>query len=432
MPTSLIRALARVKEAAATVNQAQGDLAEDLAQAIRAAAREVCEGRHDREFPLRVWQTGSGTQTNMNLNEVIANRASELLGGERGTRSAVHPNDHVNMSQSSNDSFPTAMHLAAVEQLEGHLLPSLEHLRELLAARGAEFTELVKIGRTHLQDATPLSLGQEFSGYEEQVRLGVVRLRDTLPRLYALPQGGTAVGTGLNTRTGFDVAVVEQLVALTGHPFRVATSKFEALSAHDAVVECSGALNTVAVSLTKIANDLRLSASGPRCGVGELVLPTNEPGSSIMPGKINPTQCEALTMVCTQVFGNHVTITMAGCSGHWQLNAARSFADRCVAGLQPNRDRIAENLRQSLMLATALTPHLGYDGAALVARAAHERGLSLRAAALELGLASESDLDAWLSPDRMLLPPLEVAPLVSRAIHVVLAVHKTCGTPASP
>jgi fumarate hydratase class II len=383
----------------------------------------VLAGEHAGEFPLVVWQTGSGTQSNMNVNEVLANRASELLGGTVGAKRPVHPNDHVNKAQSSNDCFPTAMHIAAAERLGQHLLPALERLREALAAKARDWADIVKTGRTHLQDATPLTLGDVFSGYARQVELGMERVEGTLPRLHRLAQGGTAVGTGLNTREGFDAAVAAELARLTGIPFRAAENKFEALAAHDAVVEASGALDVLAASLTKVANDIRLLGSGPRCGIGELELPTNEPGSSIMPGKVNPTQCEALTMVCARVLGNHTTIAVAGAGGQFELNtykpvlihcllqsiellgdAARSFADRCVAGLEPNRARIAELNHRSLMLVTALAPHTGYDQAARVAKKAHAEGTTLREAAVALGIVSAADFDRWVRPELMIRP----------------------------
>jgi fumarate hydratase, class II len=423
MPHALIRAFGLQKKAAALVNLALGDLPEPLAKAIIAAADEVIEGRLADHFPLVVWQTGSGTQTNMNVNEVLANRAIELLGGVLGSKTPVHPNDHVNMSQSSNDSFPTAMHIAAVLEIERHLVPSLRHLREVLDAKARAFADIVKIGRTHLQDATPLALGQEFSAYVRQIELGIERVAACLPRLYPLVQGGTAVGTGLNAKPGFAERFAAEVAKLTGLPFVSAPNKFEALAAHDALVEASGALNVVAVSAMKIANDIRLMGSGPRCGLGELRLPENEPGSSIMPGKVNPTQAEALTMVVTQVMGNHVTITVAGSQGNFELNvykpviiynllqsirllgdACRSFADRCVAGIEANRARIDELLHRSLMLVTALSPHIGYDKAAEIAKKAHKDGTSLKEAALALGYVTEAEFDRWVRPEAMLGP----------------------------
>ena len=423
MPAALISALGLEKKAAALANMALGALDKRLGQAIVRAADEVIEGKLAEHFPLVVWQTGSGTQTNMNANEVIANRANELLGGKLGSKSPVHPNDHVNLCQSSNDSFPTAMNAAAALELERRLIPALTHLLAALETKAAAFAAIIKIGRTHLQDATPLTLGQEFSGYAAQVESGIARLRDCLPRLYRVAQGGTAVGTGLNARRGFDKRFARELAAITGLPFLPAKNKFEALAAHDAIVEASGALNALACSLMKIANDIRLLGSGPRCGLGELVLPENEPGSSIMPGKVNPTQCEALTMVAVQVMGNHVTVTIAGASGHLELNvfkpvmiynllqsiqlladAARSFSDNCVAGIAANEKRIAELLGQSLMLVTALNPHIGYDKAAKVAKKAHAEGTTLKAAAVALGYLTPEEFERWVQPKSMLGP----------------------------
>ncbi|HUI17578.1 MAG TPA: class II fumarate hydratase [Alphaproteobacteria bacterium] len=423
MPAALISALGLEKKAAALANMALGALDKRLGQAIVRAADEVIEGKLAEHFPLVVWQTGSGTQTNMNANEVIANRANELLGGKLGSKSPVHPNDHVNLCQSSNDSFPTAMNAAAALELERRLIPALTHLLAALETKAAAFAAIIKIGRTHLQDATPLTLGQEFSGYAAQVESGIARLRDCLPRLYRVAQGGTAVGTGLNARRGFDKRFARELAAITGLPFLPAKNKFEALAAHDAIVEASGALNVLACSLMKIANDIRLLGSGPRCGLGELVLPENEPGSSIMPGKVNPTQCEALTMVAVQVMGNHVTVTIAGASGHLELNvfkpvmiynllqsiqlladAARSFTDNCVAGIAANEKRIAELLGQSLMLVTALNPHIGYDKAAKVAKKAHAEGTTLKAAAVALGYLTPEEFERWVQPKSMLGP----------------------------
>ena len=359
----------------------------------------------------------------MNMNEVIANRAIEILGGERGSKDPVHPNDHVNMSQSSNDTFPTAMHIAAAEELNNRLLPALSHLHKALREKSEAWMDIIKIGRTHTQDATPLTLGQEFSGYTTQVAYGMDRVRDTLPRLYKLAQGGTAVGTGLNTKKGFAEGVAAEIASITGLPFVTAENKFEALAAHDAVVEASGALNVLAASLMKIANDIRFLASGPRCGIGELILPENEPGSSIMPGKVNPTQCEAMTMVCAQVMGNHVTVTVAGSNGHFELNvfkpvmiysllqsirlladACMSFTDNCVVGIEPNRERINDLLNRSLMLVTALAPHIGYDNAALVAKTAHKNGTTLREEAVRLGFVREEDFDKLVDPSKMLGP----------------------------
>ncbi|HEV2546350.1 MAG TPA: class II fumarate hydratase [Stellaceae bacterium] len=420
MPMSLIRALALEKKAAALVNMAMGELDPRLGNAILAAADEVIAGKLDDEFPLVVWQTGSGTQTNMNMNEVLANRGNEILGGARGNKAPVHPNDHVNRSQSSNDSFPTAMHIAAVEEIERRLLPSLRHLHDALAEKARAFADIVKIGRTHLQDATPLTLGQEFGGYARQIGLGIERVAATLPHLYLLAQGGTAVGTGLNAPPGFAERFAETLAAITEIPFRSAPDKFEALASHDALVEASGALNVLAASLTKIGNDIRLMGSGPRCGLGELHLPENEPGSSIMPGKVNPTQVEALLMVAAQVMGNHVAITFAASQGQFELNvmkpviiydllqsirliddAARSFADHCVAGIAPDRERIAALMERSLMLVTALAPHIGYDKAAQIARKAHIENLGLKEAALALGYVRAEEFDRWVRPEAM-------------------------------
>jgi len=421
MSAPLVRALGIQKKAAAQANMALGALDRRLGEAIVAAAEEVIDGTLADHFPLVVWQTGSGTQTNMNANEVIANRAIELLGGTIGTKDPVHPNDHVNRGQSSNDTFPTAMHIAAVEQLEHELIPSLEHLHHALAGKAADFDGIVKIGRTHLQDATPLTLGQEFSGYAKQVEYGIDRVRGALPRLLQLAQGGTAVGTGLNASPGFAETFAERVADITGFAFVTAENKFEALAAHDALVEASGQINTVAASLMKIANDIRMLGSGPRCGIGEIVLPANEPGSSIMPGKINPTQSEALTMVCAQIMGNHTTITVAGSSGHYELNvfkpvminallqsvrlmadAARSFADNCVAGIEPDRERIDRLLRDSLMLVTALNPHIGYDNAATVAKKAYAEGTTLKEAALALGVLTAEQFDEWVRPETMI------------------------------
>jgi fumarate hydratase, class II len=423
MPLPLIHAFGLQKKAAALANMSLGDLPERLGNAIAAAADEVMDGRLDEHFPLVVWQTGSGTQTNMNVNEVIANRAIELLGGALGSKTPVHPNDHVNMSQSSNDSFPTAMHIATVTEIHQRLLPALRHLQEALSERSRAFADIVKIGRTHLQDATPVTLGQEFGAYARQVELGIARVEACLPRLFPLAQGGTAVGTGLNARPQFAERFVSKLVELSGLPFTSAVNKFEALAAHDALVEVSGALNVIAASATKIANDIRLLGSGPRSGLGEITLPENEPGSSIMPGKVNPTQAEALTMVAAQVMGNHVTITIAGSQGHLELNvfkpviiynllqsirlladASRSFADRCIVGIEANRERIEELLHRSLMLVTALTPHIGYDKAAEIAKKAHRDQLTLKEAALALGYVSEEDFDRWVRPEDMLEP----------------------------
>jgi len=423
MPAPLIRALGLQKKASALCNMTLGVLPEDIGHAIVQAADEVIDGKLSDHFPLVVWQTGSGTQSNMNANEVISNRAIEILGGTIGTKNPVHPNDHVNRGQSSNDSFPTVMHIAAAEQVHHQLLPALAHLHEALTEKSNQWQSIVKIGRTHLQDATPLTLGQEFSGYAAQVANGIERVRGCLPRLHELAQGGTAVGTGLNAKVGFDKMFADKVAELTGLPFATAPNKFEALAAHDALVELSGALNVLAASLNKIAHDVRMLASGPRCGIGELELPANEPGSSIMPGKVNPTQCEAMTMVCAQVIGNHVTVTIAGANGHFELNvfkpviiynvlqsirlladASRSFTDNCVVGIQPNRERIDKLLHESLMLVTALNPHIGYDNAAKVAKHAFANKTTLKAAAVELGLLSAEDFDKWVKAEDMTGP----------------------------
>ena len=424
MPPPLIRAFGIIKRSAALTNKDLGILDARLADAIAEAAQDVIDGKLDREFPLVVWQTGSGTQSNMNANEVIAGRANELLGGAgRGGKSPVHPNDHVNRGQSSNDTFPTAMHVAAAEQAVRQLVPALEHLHAALAGKAAAFAEIVKIGRTHLQDATPLTLGQEFGGYAAQVAHGIDRVRAALPRVYQLAQGGTAVGTGLNARKGFAEAFAAEVAEITGLPFVTAANKFEALASHDAMVELSGALNVLAASLMKIANDVRLLGSGPRCGFGEIRLPENEPGSSIMPGKVNPTQSEALTMVCCQVMGNNVAVTVGGSNGHLELNvfkpviihnvlqsirlladASRSFTDNAVAGIEADRERIARLLGESLMLVTALNPKIGYDNAAKVAKKAHKEGTTLKQAALDLGLLTPEEFDQWVRPEAMLGP----------------------------
>ena len=423
MPPPLVRALGIQKKASAQANQDLGVMDRALGDAIIAAAEEVIEGTLADHFPLVVWQTGSGTQTNMNANEVISNRAIEMLGGEIGSKKPVHPNDHCNMGQSSNDTFPAAMHIAAVEQINHELIPSLEHLHAALDGKAKAFADIVKIGRTHLQDATPLTLGQEFSGYATQVAYGIERVKDTLPRLLQLAQGGTAVGTGLNAKIGFAEAFAEKVSSITGFPFVTAPNKFEGLAAHDAIVEASGALNTIAASCMKIANDIRLLGSGPRCGIGELILPANEPGSSIMPGKVNPTQSEAMTMVCAQVMGNHVTITVAGATGHYELNvfkpvlifnllqsirlladAARSFADNCVVGIEPNRERINQLLHESLMLVTALNPHVGYDNAAKIAKTAYAENSTLKEAGVKLGILTAEQFDEWVLPETMVGP----------------------------
>jgi len=423
MPEPLIRAYGTVKKAAARVNENAGRLDHDLSEAIQQAAGEVINGTLADHFPLVVWQTGSGTQTNMNVNEVISNRAIEIMGGVIGSKSPVHPNDHVNMSQSSNDSFPTAMHIAVATEACHALLPALTHLHEALAAKSEAFDSIIKIGRTHLQDATPLTLGQEFSGYAKQIELGIVRVRGALPHLLRLAMGGTAVGTGLNSPAGFDETFAREVTSLTGLEFITADNKFEALAAHDAMVEVSGVLNVLAVSLNKIANDLRLLGSGPRSGIGEISLPANEPGSSIMPGKVNPTQCEAMTMVCAEVMGNNVAVTVAGAQGHFELNvfkpvmvynvlrsirllsdASMSFTDNCVVGVEANTDQIDQLMKRSLMLVTALNPHIGYDNSAKVAKKAHADGTTLKEAALELGLMTAEEFDQWVRPQDMVRP----------------------------
>ncbi|KAK6205032.1 fumarase [Scheffersomyces amazonensis] len=423
MPASIVKSFGILKKAAAIVNEELGALDPKLAAAIKEAATEVAEGKLLEHFPLVIFQTGSGTQSNMNANEVISNRAIEILGGVKGSKKPVHPNDHVNMSQSSNDTFPTVMHIAAVTEISNALLPNLRDLRDALQKKSEEFSKIIKIGRTHLQDATPLTLGQEFSGYVQQLTFGIERVEQSLPRLSLLAQGGTAVGTGLNTRKNFDVKVAEEVSNLTGLPFKTAPNKFEALAAHDAIVEASGALNTLAVSLFKIANDIRYLGSGPRCGYGELSLPENEPGSSIMPGKVNPTQNEALTMVCAQVMGNHTTITFSGASGQFELNvfkpvmaynllssirllgdAARSFRLHCVEGIIANEAKIDKLLNESLMLVTALNPKIGYDNASKVAKNAHKKGLTLKESCLELNMLTEEEFDQWVRPENMLGP----------------------------
>jgi fumarate hydratase class II len=423
VPRGLIHALGIVKRAAAETNLALGLLDAKRAKAIIKAAQEVIDGRLDDHFPLVVWQTGSGTQTNMNANEVIANRANEELGGARGSKSPVHPNDHVNMCQSSNDCFPTAMHIAAAIDIAVLLNPALAHLHEALNKKSKEFARIVKIGRTHTQDATPLTLGQEFSGYAAQVRGGILRVRLGLKQLYPLAQGGTAVGTGLNAHPKFAVQFAERVAKITRLPFVSAPNKFEALAAHDAYTFAHGALNSVATGLFKIANDIRFLGSGPRSGLGELILPENEPGSSIMPGKVNPTQCEALTMVCCQVFGNNTVITVGASQGHFELNvfkpvlalamlqsirlladAARSFTDRCVVDIKADEARIRDLMQRSLMLVTALAPKIGYDNAAKVAKTAHKNGTTLREEAVRLGLVTERDFDRLVRPEKMVRP----------------------------
>ncbi|MBG77584.1 MAG: fumarate hydratase, class II [Alphaproteobacteria bacterium] len=423
MPAPLVRALGIQKKAAAMTNQDLGSLDAKLAEAMIQAADEVIDGTLAAHFPLAVWQTGSGTQSNMNANEVISNRAIEILGGEIGSKSPVHPNDHVNMGQSSNDTFPTAMHIAAVEQIHHDLIPALEMLHKALDEKAQAYAKIVKIGRTHLQDATPLTLGQEFSGYAKQIEYGIARVKDTLPRLYQLAQGGTAVGTGINSQAGFAEKFAANVASITDLPFVTAENKFEALAAHDALVEHSGALNVLATSLMKIANDIRLLGSGPRSGIGEIILPANEPGSSIMPGKVNPTQCEALTMVCAQVMGNHMAVTVAGSNGHFELNVFKpvmiynvlqsirliadscvSFTNNCVVGIEANEANITAKMQQSLMLVTALNPHIGYDNAAKIAKKAYNDGTTLKEAAIELELLTSEQFDAWVDPLSMIKP----------------------------
>ncbi len=420
MPLAVVHALALVKRSAARVNASLGLLEAKKAEAIARAADEVLAGRHDEEFPLAVWQTGSGTQSNMNVNEVLANRASELLGGERGPKRLLHPNDDVNLGQSSNDVFPTAMHVAAARALNADLIPALDKLSAALEAKRAAFAAIVKIGRTHLQDATPLTLGQEFSGYVAQLEQSRQAIEAALPGLYRLAIGGTAVGTGLNTHAEFGARMAAEIARLSGLPFEPAPNKFAALAGHEALVFAHGALKTLAAALTKIANDVRLLASGPRSGIGEISLPENEPGSSIMPGKVNPTQAEALTMLCAQVFGNDVALTIGGASGHFELNVYKpliihnflqsarlladgmaSFEEHCVRGIEPNRNRIGEQLERSLMLVTALAPHIGYDRAAQIAKKAHQEGSTLRAAAIALGYVKAEDFDRWVRPEDM-------------------------------
>ena len=423
MPAPLIRALGIQKKAAAISNMDLGILDAEIGEAMIRASNEVIDETLIDEFPLVVWQTGSGTQSNMNANEVISNRAIEILGGERGSKSPVHPNDHVNMGQSSNDTFPTAMHIAAGEQVHHELIPALQHLHDALDAKAIEYAEIVKIGRTHLQDATPLTLGNEFSGYAKQIEFGIARVQACLPRLMQLAQGGTAVGTGINSKSGFAEKFAENVAQITGLDFVTAENKFEALAAHDAMIEISGALNVIAASLMKIANDLRLLGSGPRCGIGEINLPANEPGSSIMPGKVNPTQCEAMTMLCAQIMGNHVAVTVAGSNGHFELNVFKpvmiynvlqsirliadgctSFTDNCVLGIEANEARIEKLLNESLMLVTALNPHIGYDNAAKIAKKAHADGSTLQDAGLELGLLTAEQFKEWIKPLEMIKP----------------------------
>ena len=423
MPREMIRALGILKRAAAEVNRALGKLPEDKARLIVAAAQEVMDGKLDDHFPLRIWQTGSGTQTNMNANEVISNRAIEMAGGQMGGKKPVHPNDDVNLSQSSNDTFPTAMHIAAVEQIQHKLIPAVTTLRNALDAKAKEFASIVKIGRTHLMDAVPLTLGQEFSGYVAQLDQDLERLRSVLPHLFELALGGTAVGTGLNTHPEFAARGAARIAELTGLPFTSAPNMFAALASHDAIVMASGALKTLACSLMKIANDIRWLGSGPRCGLGELILPANEPGSSIMPGKVNPTQSEAMTMVCVQVIGNDTAISVAGTQGNFELNvfkpvmihnllhsirlladACRSFTEHCAVGIEANREQIEQSVKNSLMLVTALNPRIGYDKAAKVAKKAYEERITLREACLQLGFLSGEEFDALVRPEKMLAP----------------------------
>lgn len=421
MPASLIKALGIQKKAAALTNLDLKVLDSKIVSAMVQACDEIIAGTRDCEFPLVVWQTGSGTQTNMNANEVVSNRAIEILGGTRGSKDPVHPNDHVNCGQSSNDTFPTAMHIATVCDLHARLIPALKLLGGALRDKEKAFDKIVKIGRTHLQDATPLTLGQVFSSYATQVELGLDRIHATLPRLYPLAQGGTAVGTGLNCKPGFAEGFAKHVAKITGYPFVTAPNKFEALAAHDALVEISGVLNVIATSFMKIANDIRMLGSGPRCGIGELSLPENEPGSSIMPGKVNPTQCEAMTMVAAQVMGNHTTVTVAGATGHFELNvfkpvmiynvlqsirlladAATSFTEKCVVGIEANERQIKTSLENSLMLVTALNPHIGYDNAAKIAKKAFKEGTTLKESALALGLVTSEQFDKWVVPEAML------------------------------
>jgi fumarate hydratase class II len=422
-PLPIVRALGIIKRASAETNMALGRLDKKTGEAIVAAAQEVIDGKLNDHFPLSVWQTGSGTQSNMNANEVISNRAIEMLGGQMGSKKPVHPNDHVNMSQSSNDTYPTAMHVAAAEEIVNRLLPALKHLHAALEVKVKAWKDIIKIGRTHTQDATPLTLGQEFSGYAAQLANGIERIEQTLPRLMQLAQGGTAVGTGLNAPVGFDKMVAERIAAITGLAFTTAPNKFEALAAHDAMVFSHGAINTVAASLFKIANDIRFLGSGPRSGLGELALPENEPGSSIMPGKVNPTQCEAMTQVCVQIFGNNAALTFAGSQGHFELNvynpvmaynflqsvrlmadAAVSFTDNCVAGIEPRLDNIKAGLERSLMLVTALAPKIGYDNAAKIAKTAHKNGTTLKEEAVGGGYVTAEEFDAVVRPQDMIAP----------------------------
>lgn len=423
MPREIIRAFGLLKKAAAMVNRDLGKLSSEKASLIIQACEEVIDGKLDQHFPLSIWQTGSGTQTNMNANEVISNRAIELAGGVLGSKKPIHPNDDVNMSQSSNDTFPTAMHIAAAEQIVNHLIPSLTQLRDTLNQKASEFNHIIKVGRTHLQDAVPLTLGQEFSGYVQQLNMSLGRLNSVLPGIYELAIGGTAVGTGLNTHPEFAERTAGAIAELTGLPFVSAPNKFEALAAHDALVFAHGALKSLATALMKIANDIRWLASGPRCGIGELIIPENEPGSSIMPGKVNPTQSEALTMVCVQVLSNDVAVNFAGASGNFELNvfkpvliynflqsvrllsdSLRMFNDHCAVGIEPNRDKINQYLNDTLMLVTALNPYIGYDKAAKIAKHAHRNNLTLKQAALELNLLTEEEFERYVRPEKMIGP----------------------------
>ncbi|MDF1681878.1 class II fumarate hydratase [Ponticaulis sp.] len=423
MPAPVIRALGIIKRSAALANKKLDNIEPEIADAIVKAASEVAENKLDDHFPLSIWQTGSGTQSNMNSNEVISNRAIQIMGGTVGSKEPVHPNDHCNRSQSSNDTFPTAMHISAAEEIHHRLLPALQYMRNALNDKAEAFKDIIKIGRTHTQDATPLTLGQEFSGYVAQMDLGIKRVKEGLEHLWPLAQGGTAVGTGINAKVGFAEAFAEEVAAYTELPFVTAPNKFEALAAHDAFVYAHGALNTVAASLFKIANDIRLLGSGPRSGLGELALPENEPGSSIMPGKVNPTQCEAMTMVCTQVMGNNTTMTVAGSQGHFELNvykpvmaynmiqsvrlisdACNSFTDKCVVGIEAREDNIADLMNRSLMLVTALNPHIGYDNATKIAKKAHKEGTTLKEAAIALDLLTSEQFDEWVVPANMIKP----------------------------
>lgn len=423
MPASLIQALAIVKKAAAITNMKLGILEQNIGEHIVIVADEIIAGKLLEQFPLVIWQTGSGTQTNMNMNEVIANRAIEILGGKKGSKSPIHPNDHVNMGQSSNDTFPTAMHIAAVNEMSNTLIPALMSIKNALQAKAEEFKDIIKIGRTHLQDATPLTLGQEFSAYVTQINFSIDRVKACLPRLLYLAQGGTAVGTGLNSHKGFAEKFAQEVAKITGFDFITAPNKFEALASNDAIVEASGALNVIATSLMKIANDIRFLGSGPRCGIGELQLPENEPGSSIMPGKVNPTQCEAITMVCTQVMGNNTTITIAGSNGHFELNvfkpvmifnllqsinlitdACKSFTKNCIENIKANEKHINQMLYKSLMLVTALNPYIGYDNAAKIAKTAFIEDITLKEAAIKLNLLTSEQFDQFVRPEYMLEP----------------------------